>query len=267
MSLNFDRRPMTRRTNILSLVLGSCTLHVLALRATAQDSPVLVSNPQYGYSVRIPAGWQQVPADVLGDFAKSILMPDSKVIFEAAFQPVELENWFQYPYVLIQVSPYDRVGLDRAPNLTKIKRFVKELSGFDVDAQQENLTGEDRDMLSETSYHKAQFDPKRLRVAYDADLQVPDLGTVRGRALGQFGQTAFVQVVFYDIMDDWLMREDDRKTILQSLELGPDFVLTVDSSMWGDKTVRGAVAGGIGGALGAIGIVWIRRRKKRKSAA
>ena len=262
---------MNSRSTVFPLLVALHGFLVFGVTASAKDTPVVVSNDQYGYSVRIPKGWVQVPADVLGTFAKSILEPDGKVIFEAAFQPDGLENWFQYPYVLIQVTPYDRVGLEHKPTMPEIKKFVKELSGFDADAQKDSLTDAAREMLSETSYQKAQFDEKTLRIAYDADLEKPDGGTVRGRALGQFGRTAFVQVVFYDFVSRWPSREEARKSILQSLAFKPDSVLTVGSSSGmnasGDHTGTEIILGGLGVVLVVIIAVAILGGKKQKSAA
>ncbi len=187
----------------------------------AQDATTKLGSEKYGYTVESPRSWMTVPDEILSEHADRVLEPDSKVLFDAALQPDDIENWLDYPYVLIQVTPYRRLGIERTPGLEDIRGFVRDLAGPGVTA---GPTGE-----ADSAFQKPHFDEAELRLTHDADNEVPDGGVVRARAVARFGRTAFVQAVYYDRMEDWSRREDERAQLLDSLAFLPAFVLSFDN--------------------------------------
>ena len=72
---------------------------------TAYFGQSISTNDQF--SIRLPTGWHQIPNKVLEDYKRSVRLSssDGKVTnYSYAFQKVDKKgNYFEYPYILIQV--------------------------------------------------------------------------------------------------------------------------------------------------------------------
>ncbi|MHC4259426.1 MAG: hypothetical protein ACYSTF_03290 [Planctomycetota bacterium] len=87
-----------------------------------------------GYSFVVPHGWTQIPYNVVQQNAKLALSTEgqSRVSYEAAFQHHSAKRWFQYPYVLVQVMKYSKLGIDRQVRDSEIRQITKAVSGLDT---------------------------------------------------------------------------------------------------------------------------------------
>ena len=65
-----------------------------------------VFNTDYGFSMRLPADWREVPADVLAPLNEK--MSEASHIpqhWQYAYQLRSAEHWLAYPYILVQFYP------------------------------------------------------------------------------------------------------------------------------------------------------------------
>ncbi len=63
------------------------------------------SNLKYGFKFILPSEWEQIPQEIVEDYADSIYEKTSqKVYYEAGFQLTETEEWFELPFIIMSVS-------------------------------------------------------------------------------------------------------------------------------------------------------------------
>jgi hypothetical protein len=83
------------------------------------------TSPSYGYSLTLPAGWVQIPQGELQRFRNERLPPQARrLIWDAAFQRGNPNDWFEWPYVIIQVIPTPLRGL---PTEAQFSQLVQTL--------------------------------------------------------------------------------------------------------------------------------------------
>ena len=228
----------------------------------------------YGYYLDLPAGWVEIPKDVLQEWRASVLKQNAKtnIIYDAAFQLASSDRWFEYPYVLVQPLPYATFGVHRQINEDEFSRYAQMMTGLDVDELlDEKLSSDARQLLGNLEFERPQLDVAHRRYLWPIRMDVQGVGPIRGLVVGYFGRDSVVQVAFYSRRSDWDRHADVRRTIVESFRFEPDKAYSVEvaaanptpSSIWQRVLEKGLVGGITGGIIAAIiaGIAAMKRKK------
>lgn len=71
---------------------------------------------QFGYTISIPSGWRQIPTSEIDKFKREHLPTQvQELIWETAFQKDYDGQWFQRPYVVLQITPSSKTKPHRLP--------------------------------------------------------------------------------------------------------------------------------------------------------
>lgn len=217
------------------------------------------------YSFDLPAKWVQVPTDVLGRLHTAVLNDAMQFLvdYEAAFQQAGSAGWLHYPYVIAQVTPYWRTGLDRQISRSEAVRYLAALRKPHGSRVSEGLSPMGQDFIESASLADVNYDPNTMRYDFLSEAVVKDVGNVRGEYVGYFGRDAIVQVAFYDTALSWNASAAARQYMLSSFAL--DSSAMYDHSRgtlglsdrlrnlgpWGAAVLLVALTG-----LGVMGLVW-----------
>ena len=86
-----------------------------------------VSN-KYHYAVSLPAGWTKIPDSELARFKASLPTQAEHLVYDAAFQRGNASSWFAWPYIIVQVIPAQRTGIQRLPTEDEFQSLVAMLT-------------------------------------------------------------------------------------------------------------------------------------------
>ncbi len=119
-----------KRIEILLFFIVMVTISSVAYGANIQKN---------GYVISIPAGWIEIPTDIIEKYEKMIsnLGPNAiKQHYDCGFQLDSKKNWFEYPYVLMQVNNLGRIPENQ---LVKLQGFSMQKSLDDFEDQNKKL--------------------------------------------------------------------------------------------------------------------------------
>ena len=213
---------------------------------------------KYGYSITIPSNWMVIPAEKVREAAELLYdhkgSQKIKVITDAAFQSAQSAEWFEYPYVIVQVIPYGNYGINRQINEDEFNLFIKSMTGVDaaktIDAA---LPTELRELVSDFNFEKPHIDKTRRRFFVPFMTNITGVGKVRGLTVGYFGRECIVQVNFYAAEGNWDQHISVGTSIIDSFrfDLAKEYVAAaalkpVNRSIWsgvGEKAIVGGIIG------------------------
>jgi hypothetical protein len=230
----------------------------------------------YGYHLDLPNGWVEIPRDAVQQMLAVVQKPDAatSIIYDAGFQLDSAEQWFEYPYVLVQPIPYASFGLHRQINEDEFPEMVRTVTGLDFDKiVDENISSDARQFLGEMDVGKPRLDAGNRRYLWTMNMDVQGIGPVRGLLAGNFGRDSIVQVAFYSRRADWDRYSDVRQAIVASFQFDPHKAYSAEvaaanpspPSTW-SSALRGGVFGGVTGGAVALVLGLIARAKRKKSA-
>jgi hypothetical protein len=248
---------------------------VAPITAPASEGAVFHA-AQYGYNLEVPPGWIQIPQDVIQTMVSAAFNPSrAPPIYDAGFQPASGAGWFEYPYVLVQVLPYAKLGSSRQINEDEFPQFISKLTGIDVGKVVDStLSSEAKSLLGKLDMGQAQLDKKKRRFLWPINANVSGIGPLRGLVVGHFGRESIVQIAFYCRAADWDHYAATNQEIVDSFRFDATKDYSVEAAIanpsqrpiWsgvGEKALAGAIAGAVLGAIGAIGAVLAKLRKAK----
>jgi hypothetical protein len=167
-----------------------------------------------GIAVHLPSQWQEIPKDVLTanfeEFAKQ--NPNlPKQTYEYGFQAPS-EQWFSYPYILIQIQRTGRipeVALKEFPNLAEM---------FDDELQK---TMEVASTVTDAAMGKTIYDSSKRILWTSMRLNYAGIGNVKMLAGGHLSEDGSVYVLGYTKEQDFSKYETLLHQIISSVELPP----------------------------------------------
>jgi len=102
---------------------------VLILTGAALAEALQFSSTKYLYSISLPDGWIQIPDAEIARFKENLPPQAQHLIFDAAFQRGNAGKWFEWPYVVVQVSPPPaRTKIKRLPTEAEFQQFISAVS-------------------------------------------------------------------------------------------------------------------------------------------
>jgi len=88
----------------------------------------------------------------------------TSIIYDAGFQLDSADQWFEYPYVLVQPLPYGKFGLHRQINEDEFQKYVRMLTGLDVSKiVDESVSTDARQLLGNIDAGQPQLDATNRR--------------------------------------------------------------------------------------------------------
>lgn len=188
--------PLSRHNRITFLLLGVLlTLLLPAARLNAWS----YHSYSNGFTVSLPDDWVQVPDEILT--VKTATLPilrSGQGTFETAFQPQRNQRWLEYPYILVEVIPYNNMGFQRQVDDAQIAQIVKNNTGLDpahppipvTEVMEGGAEREDDTLFC--------LDSQSHRFTWTSANHLKDIGDVRTRQWGIFGRDALVQITLYE---------------------------------------------------------------------
>jgi uncharacterized membrane-anchored protein len=226
----------------------------------------------YGYTLEVPADWVQIPQDAVQQMLQAVQGPGvaASIIYDAGFQLKANPQWLEYPYVLVQVVPYRKFGVNRQINEDEFPSVVKSMTGQDLDkAMSQQLSAEAQDLIKDVKAGKPVLESGRKRFLWEVDSTVQGVGRVRGMTAGYFGKESLVQVNYYTRAGDWDQHAAARQSILDSFQFDADKAYSVAAeSAAGRRRGKGILRNAIIGAVVAAvvgGVVAMMSKSKKKA--
>ena len=142
------------------------------------------------YSFIVPNGWIEIPKSTIDQVMHRLAdMTNSEFIdYTAGFQ-IKSSKLFQYPYILIQEHSLHTTSYDEFLKLFNDDRFKKQLT--------KKINEEYSEVLSNSSFDKPFVDRERQAMFINFDLNVAQIGKVKGLMAIFFGKDGIVQLNFY----------------------------------------------------------------------
>ncbi len=164
-----------------------------------------IHSSENDYAIDLPDGWVRIPDTAAKDMMGATLREDTPVpvVYEFGFQHAGADDWFVYPYVLVQILPYESFGVRRQLYEDELYDFTNAVTGADVgDAMDDYLSDEVKGGLSTPLTGEALLNRDQRCFQWSIHMTVAGIGPVRGRVVGFFGRRALVQILHYAIDED-----------------------------------------------------------------
>jgi hypothetical protein len=102
---------------------------VLILSGATLADALQFSSNKFLYSISLPDGWIQIPDAEIARFKENLPPQAQHLIYDAAFQRGNAGKWFEWPYVMVQVSPPPaRMKIKRLPTEEEFQQFISVVS-------------------------------------------------------------------------------------------------------------------------------------------
>lgn len=215
------------------------------------------------FSIAIPDGWVEVPIDVIDAYEKETARLAPNVTaqhYDYGFQLDSSKNWFEYPYVLVQVKNIGRIPESQ----------LEKLEGHSV---QESLDKHKKGLssiVSDIQAGKMVYDKQTKIIWMLIQSNVVNVGPVSGISGMIPTEKGFIQIVGHSLRDDYSKYEPIFRSIVLSVTPEPALIY---KPKWSDSlspAVSGidwgkVLAKAIGGVIAAAIIASIAGLfKKRK---
>ena len=250
---------MSKCTKILCCI---CVAGMLCLCGPAWAKKLIVERPQAGYTLALPSGWVEIPAQELQERQKALEKVRSssrsqESLYDDAFQFGE-KPWFSYPYILVRVYDKGRIPEPRIEDMNA--RIQEQLEA----APQANS------MVQDTRLVDTAYDPGRHTFVAEMSFQMQRAQPLKAMHAVCYTNQGLLQFTFYATDRTWRRHVADFEQGIADLQLNAD---TVYQSSFLDKiplltTLRWrelgpilAVSFGIGIVLAVGGMLFIRRRR------
>jgi len=215
-----------------------------------------------GFSISLPDRWVEMPRDVIDAYEKEMakLAPNVPAQhYDYGFQLGSSKNWFEYPYVLVQMKNTSRIPENQ---LEKIEGYPVQES---LDKHKKGLNS----IMSDIQAGKMVYDKQTKMIWMRIEFNVANIGPVSGISGMVPTEKGFIQVMGYSLRENYQTYE----AIFQSVALSvspdpklaykpklsdslPPAVTGIDWEKVAGKAIAGAIIGGI------IALIAVLRKKK-----
>ena len=174
-----------------------------------------------GFTIRMPEGWIAIPREMiqaLADENAKSLPNAPKVIYDYGFQSADSENWFEYPYLVIQVRRIGRLPESELNPIKKINTLLNE-SGKVIDR--------DYSGLSDLEFNETIYDPELHIILTRLSAECPPYGRVRclsGTRLTEFGS---IGIYCYALESTYSYYAPVFEAIIKQVEIPDSIAYTV----------------------------------------
>jgi hypothetical protein len=192
---------------------------LILIAAVTIDLPAnaeVYRDPMRHFSFNLPPGWQAMPVETLNEFNRSISqrLSQSRPLYSQGFMPKAAE-FTGCPYVLIHCVSAELNGL----SYEQIERDFEREANTAV----ETVEGALSDIGSDLLMGKAVIDRSRNQVVFTTQMDLVDVGTVRGVTIGFLSSQGIVFLNCYDLSSDFERRAPLFKLMAESFTLDPGY--------------------------------------------
>lgn len=215
-----------------------------------------------GFSISIPEGWVEMPRDVIDAYEKEIarLAPNAPPQhYDYGFQLGSSKNWFEYPYILVQMKNTGRIP----------ERQLEKLEGYSIEQNLDKHKKALSSIMSDIQTGKMVYDKQTRMIWMRIEANIADIGPISGVSGMVPTENGLIQVIGYSLRENYPTYE----AIFQSVALSvspeswlaykpkwsdrlPPAVTGIDWGKVAGKAVAGAIIGGI------IALIAALRKKK-----
>ncbi len=225
-------------------------------KADAADDQI-VFDAGDDYTIRIPGEWKEIPKEVLDQFgAMASQAAGQSVTYEYGYQLSANEDWFEYPYVLVQVNRSGRISEGQMKNYRKIDSGIEE--GM---KKAESAAGE---LLSNASLGESIYDSGTHILWSSVAMDVQEAGRVKGLMAVKLTDYGSIHFFGYALEDEFEQYKGLYSDMVHSIQVGekdrykPRF-LDNAPTLFGINLGQVAIAALIGGLIGGLSVLF---RKK-----
>ena len=161
--------------------------------AASLPLPILAGTVNFqndGFSLTFHPGWIAIPTEIITEAQLEMakMAPNApKPRYDYGFQFGSKEQWFTYPYILIQIKRTGRVPAIEFEKLDKL----------DSAEASEKLQKSVGQMMTEVEIGKARYDPAARVIWVNTGSNVAELGRVSGVSATIPTEFGFVQIIGY----------------------------------------------------------------------
>ena len=219
-----------------------------------------------GFSITIPDGWIEMSRNIIDTFENEVSKqaPNfKKQHYDYGFQLESSNNWFEYPYILVQIQDIGRIPENQ---LEKLEKYSFKDT---IDKSKKDLSS----LASNIQVGEMYYDKQEKIIWMRLEMNVVNIGIVSGLSGMVPTEKGFIQVVGYSLQNDFSNNEHIFRSVSMSVLPEPDLVYkpkwsdnlphVISKIDWG-KVAGGALTGAIIG--GIIGLIVSLTKKKKKQA-
>ena len=222
------------------------------------------------FSVTLPTGWVWMPRNVLIQYAKTIdkLAPDTpSQFYDYGFQYRNSDDWFTYPYILIQVKNVGRIPTGEMARYRKVRSGMEE----GLDQVREGYSS----VITEAVAGEPEFDYERKILWTSMSMDLQDKGQVRALIAVKLTEKGLIQLNGYATSETFDEYEPVFREAFATLEVDEAIrykpQITDNAPVIGNINlgkvlivcIQGAIAGGVLWIVYALVRKAIRRVMKR----
>lgn len=164
------------------------------------------------YKITLPSNWIEIPKDVLEQYEKAVREKTKQNInFKYGYQPSSSENWFEYPYALVQVNRGGRLSEDQFKEHKKIERGFKE--GID------KVKASAGDILSNAKMGETIYDQDTHILWSKMSMDVSGVGRTNGLIAAKLTEYGTIQFMGYAKEEDFAHYETIYKKTVNSISV------------------------------------------------
>lgn len=226
-----------------------CTLASLSLAPpTARAAPFAA--PSDGFAMRLPPGWIQIPQAAIAEVKQELERQSPTVKlphYNFAFQFGSPDEWFTYPYVVIQVKRTGRISEAQLSKLDKLS----------TDDASKSLQDKARSLMTEIEIGKMRYDPVSRIIWTNIGANVTEVGRVSGISAAVPTEYGLLQIsgfakerefmafllVFHELIASVEVDERVKYQLRQAEK--PSFLSSVDWKSILGYAITGAVIAGV----------------------
>jgi uncharacterized protein len=219
-----------------------------------------------GFSIKLPAGWIEIPRDKIDEFEKTIgtIDPDAPAEhFAYGFQLENSQNWFEYPYILIKIITSGRIPRNQ---LEKLDGYSAQKS---IEKDNKNLSK----VLKDIKVEQMVYDKQTKMIWMQMEFNVATVGPVSGISGSIPTENGLIQVLGYSLREDYSAYETLFKSVATSVIPEPGLAYKpkwsdnlspiIANINWGKvigKAIAGVILAGI--VSGIYALIGALRKKK-----
>ncbi len=226
-----------------------------------------VSYMKAEFSISLPIGWIEIPRKIIDEYEKVISgqAPDAPAQhFDYGFQLDSSKNWFQYPYILIQVRNTGRIPGTESQ--------WEKLEGEYIQKGVDKLKKGFSPIMSDVEAGKIIYDKQNKMIWLRIEANILNLGPITGLSGMIPTEKGMIIVNGYSLKDDFSIYESLFQAVAMSVSPDPSiaykprwsdnlspFIAGLD---WGKIIIKG-LAGGMALALifGILAVIELFRKK------
>ena len=154
------------------------------------------TNQQNHYSFTLPSGWVEIPKSTIDDLFRQLADQTGGqfIDYAAGFQLEDAQNYFQYPYILVQEHKIN------TPSYSQItQEFESDKFSEGVDKEIDKYS----EFMTNATLQDPFVDKERNIIFMNLEMDVANVGKVKGLLAMFLGKSGITQLNFYSVKSEY----------------------------------------------------------------